>query len=124
VPGRAADAEPGGASAGVETIPERLIEALRRPAAYAHDPSAHDPSAHVWLERDDATPLLIDCLEFSDALRHIDAAADVGLLAMEAERLGIKDNPHFEVTSLDAGPFAAERLWAATPRMAGIAAGA
>jgi aminoglycoside phosphotransferase family enzyme/predicted kinase len=52
MPGRAADAEPGGASAGLDAIPERLIEALRRPAAYPHDPSAHDPSAHDPSARD------------------------------------------------------------------------
>jgi uncharacterized protein len=47
---------------------------------------------HVWLERaqraggersSDARPIFIDCLEFSDALRRVDAACDIGFLAMD-----------------------------------------
>ena len=38
---------------------------------------------HLWFERDDADPLIVDCLEFSERLRHIDAAADVAFLAMD-----------------------------------------
>jgi aminoglycoside phosphotransferase family enzyme/predicted kinase len=38
---------------------------------------------HVWFERDDAEPLVVDCLEFNERLRHIDAAADVAFTAMD-----------------------------------------
>jgi aminoglycoside phosphotransferase family enzyme/predicted kinase len=40
---------------------------------------------HVWFERDDSAPLLIDCLEFRDDLRCIDAASDVAFLAMDLQ---------------------------------------
>jgi aminoglycoside phosphotransferase family enzyme/predicted kinase len=38
---------------------------------------------HVWFEADDAEPLVIDCLEFSEALRCIDAASEVAFFAMD-----------------------------------------
>jgi len=38
---------------------------------------------HVWLERGAAGPVVIDCLEFSDELRLVDAANDIGFLAMD-----------------------------------------
>jgi aminoglycoside phosphotransferase family enzyme/predicted kinase len=38
---------------------------------------------HVWFERDDADPLVIDCLEFDVRLRHIDVAAEVAFTAMD-----------------------------------------
>lgn len=38
---------------------------------------------HVFFEQDDSQPLLIDCLEFSDELRRIDAASEVAFLAMD-----------------------------------------
>jgi aminoglycoside phosphotransferase family enzyme/predicted kinase len=38
---------------------------------------------HVWFEVDGAAPVLIDCIEFDDALRRIDAAAEVAFLAMD-----------------------------------------
>jgi len=48
---------------------------------------------HVWFEHDEAAPLLVDCLEFRDDLREIDAASEVAFLAMDlayrgARRLG------------------------------------
>jgi aminoglycoside phosphotransferase family enzyme/predicted kinase len=48
---------------------------------------------HVWFERAGAPPLLVDCLEFRDDLREIDAASEVAFLAMDlsyrgARRLG------------------------------------
>ena len=46
---------------------------------------------HVWLERDGARPIFVDCLEFSDELRHIDAAADVAFLAMDLCYRGRED---------------------------------
>jgi aminoglycoside phosphotransferase family enzyme/predicted kinase len=44
--------------------------------------------AHVWFEHDDAEPLIIDCLEFSEELRTIDAANDVAFLAMDLRYRG------------------------------------
>jgi len=38
---------------------------------------------HVWLERSGTRPLFIDCLEFSAALRQVDAACDLAFLAMD-----------------------------------------
>jgi aminoglycoside phosphotransferase family enzyme/predicted kinase len=43
---------------------------------------------HVWLERDDAEPLAIDCLEFDASLRRIDAASEVAFLAMDLRYRG------------------------------------
>ena len=38
---------------------------------------------HVWYERDGEDPIAIDCLEFNEVLRRIDAAAEVAFLAMD-----------------------------------------
>ncbi len=38
---------------------------------------------HVWFETDDAEPLLVDCIEFSERLRRIDAASEVAFTAMD-----------------------------------------
>jgi aminoglycoside phosphotransferase family enzyme/predicted kinase len=46
---------------------------------------------HVWLEADDAEPLVIDCLEFSEALRCIDAASEVAFFAMDLWYRGAPD---------------------------------
>jgi hypothetical protein len=43
---------------------------------------------HIWFEDDAAAPLIIDCLEFSDRLRHIDAASEVAFLAMDLRYRG------------------------------------
>ncbi len=43
---------------------------------------------HLWYERDDAEPIAIDCLEFSQALRRIDAAAEVAFPAMDLRYRG------------------------------------
>ena len=43
---------------------------------------------HVWYERDDAEPLAIDGLEFSESLRRIDAASEVAFLAMDLRYRG------------------------------------
>lgn len=47
--------------------------------------------AHLFFERDDAEPLAIDCVEFRDDYRQIDAAADVAFLAMDLEYRGRRD---------------------------------
>jgi aminoglycoside phosphotransferase family enzyme/predicted kinase len=46
---------------------------------------------HVWIETDGAAPVLIDCIEFDDALRRIDAAAEVAFLAMDLAYRGRGD---------------------------------
>ena len=46
---------------------------------------------HVFFERDDAPPTLIDCIEFRDDLRQIDAAAEVAFLAMDLRYRGRGD---------------------------------
>jgi len=38
---------------------------------------------HVWFETDDSAPLIVDCLEFREDFRRIDAASDVAFLAMD-----------------------------------------
>lgn len=46
---------------------------------------------HVWFERDHSEPLMIDCLEFRDDFRRIDAASDVAFLAMDLGYQGRAD---------------------------------
>ena len=45
---------------------------------------------HICLEVD-AEPVIFDCLEFSQKLRVLDAADDIGFLALECERMGFPD---------------------------------
>ncbi len=60
----------------------------RRVAGRAVDGHGDLHLQHVWFERDDAEPLFIDCLEFRDDLRQIDAAAEVAFLAMDLRYRG------------------------------------
>lgn len=46
---------------------------------------------HVWFEHDDSPPLMIDCLEFRDDFRRIDAASDAAFLAMDLAYRGRPD---------------------------------
>jgi aminoglycoside phosphotransferase family enzyme len=46
---------------------------------------------HVWFERDAAEPLVIDCLEFNERLRRIDAASDVAFAAMDLHYRGRRE---------------------------------
>jgi len=46
---------------------------------------------HVWFERDDSAPLMVDCLEFRDDFRQIDAASDAAFLAMDLAYRGRPD---------------------------------
>jgi len=46
---------------------------------------------HVFFEQNDADPILIDCLEFSDELRQIDEASEVAFLAMDLRYRGRKE---------------------------------
>jgi predicted kinase len=41
--------------------------------------------AHIWFERPDSAPLFIDCVEFNDEFRRLDAASDVAFLAMDLQ---------------------------------------
>ena len=43
---------------------------------------------HVWFETGRAEPTLVDCIEFNDSLRRIDAAAEVAFLAMDLRYRG------------------------------------
>ncbi len=55
----------------------------RRVAGRAVDGHGDIHLQHIFFEHDDAEPLLIDCIEFSDELRRIDAASEVAFLAMD-----------------------------------------
>jgi len=46
---------------------------------------------HVWFERAGEPPLMIDCLEFRDDYRQIDAASEVAFLAMDLAYRGRHD---------------------------------
>ncbi len=60
----------------------------RRLAGRAVDGHGDLHLQHLWYERDDADPIAIDCLEFSEALRRIDAAAEVAFPAMDLRYRG------------------------------------
>jgi len=55
----------------------------RRVAGRAVDGHGDLHLAHLWFEAGPDAPLFIDCIEFSDELRRIDAAADVAFLGMD-----------------------------------------
>lgn len=46
---------------------------------------------HLWFERAGEAPLAIDCLEFRDDYREIDAASEIGFLAMDLAYRGRRD---------------------------------
>ena len=46
---------------------------------------------HLWFEREGEAPLAIDCLEFRDDYRQIDAASEVAFLAMDLAYRGRRD---------------------------------
>jgi aminoglycoside phosphotransferase family enzyme/predicted kinase len=60
----------------------------RRLAGRAVDGHGDLHLAHVWFETDTAEPIFVDCIEFNEALRRIDAAADVAFLAMDLRHRG------------------------------------
>ena len=78
-----------GARAFVAAHAERFEE--RRRAGRVVDGHGDLHLQHVFFERDDAPPLLIDCLEFREDLRRIDAAAEVAFLAMDLAYRGRRD---------------------------------
>jgi len=69
------------AAAFVET--RRADFDARREAGRVVDGHGDLHCEHVWFERDDSEPLMIDCLEFRDDFRRIDAASDAAFLAMD-----------------------------------------
>ena len=60
----------------------------RRLAGRAVDGHGDLHLQHVWFDGEDADPVVIDCLEFSESLRCIDAASDVAFLAMDLSYRG------------------------------------
>ena len=65
----------------------RCFEA-RRLAGRAVDGHGDLHLQHVWFETDAADPIFVDCIEFSEGLRRIDAAAEVAFLAMDLRYRG------------------------------------
>jgi len=59
---------------------------------------------HLWFEGGPGAPLFIDCLEFDEGLRHIDAASEVAFLAMDLRYRG-----HPELGERFLRDYAAER---------------
>ena len=55
----------------------------RRLAGRAVDGHGDLHLQHIWFENDDADPVIIDCLEFSERLRQIDTASEVAFTAMD-----------------------------------------
>jgi aminoglycoside phosphotransferase family enzyme/predicted kinase len=60
----------------------------RRLAGRAVDGHGDLHLQHVWFDGEDADPVVIDCLEFNESLRCIDAASDVAFLAMDLSYRG------------------------------------
>ena len=60
----------------------------RRLAGRAVDGHGDLHLQHLWYEHDDAEPIAIDCLEFSEPLRRIDSAAEVAFPAMDLRYRG------------------------------------
>ena len=64
-------------------IAQRAAFEARRVAGRAVDGHGDVHLQHVWFEPGRSEPTLIDCIEFNDELRRIDAAAEVAFLAMD-----------------------------------------
>ena len=81
----------------LEAIVHERVDALgpafeaRRLAGCAVDAHGDLHLDHVWFETDDAAPLMVDCLEFDEALRRIDRASEVAFLAMDLAYRGRND---------------------------------
>jgi hypothetical protein len=63
----------------------------RRRAGRAVDGHGDLHLQHVWFETDGAEPIFVDCIEFDEALRRIDSAAEVAFLAMDLCYRGAED---------------------------------
>jgi aminoglycoside phosphotransferase family enzyme/predicted kinase len=87
---------------------------------------------HIWFEAGPERPLLVDCIEFSESLRRIDAAGEVAFLAMDLEYRGRRDLAarflrRYAETADDFGHFGVVDLYAAyraavRAKVAGLAA--
>jgi aminoglycoside phosphotransferase family enzyme/predicted kinase len=71
------------ARAGAFALAQRAAFEARRVAGRAVDGHGDVHLQHVWFEPGRSEPTLIDCIEFNDDLRRIDAAAEVAFLAMD-----------------------------------------
>jgi len=69
----------------MRTFVERHMQRFedRRLAGSAVDGHGDLHLQHIWFEHDDADPVIIDCLEFSEKLRQIDTASEVAFTAMD-----------------------------------------
>ena len=64
---------------------------MRRVEGRAVDGHGDLHLAHVWFETDASNPLFVDCIEFSDRLRQIDAASEAAFMAMDLTYRGHPD---------------------------------
>jgi aminoglycoside phosphotransferase family enzyme/predicted kinase len=86
-----------GRAARVETESRALLAARegvfeeRRRRGLAVDGHGDLQLSHAWFEGDEGDPLIIDCTEFSEGLRRIDAASDVAFFAMDLRYRGRND---------------------------------
>jgi len=71
------------ARASAFAVAHRADFEARRAAGRAVDGHGDVHLQHVWFEPGSGEPTLIDCIEFNDELRRIDAAAEVAFLAMD-----------------------------------------
>jgi aminoglycoside phosphotransferase family enzyme/predicted kinase len=88
---------------------------------------------HVWFEAGPEAPVLVDCIEFSEGLRRIDAASEVAFLAMDLAYRGRRDLAErflrrYAERSDDFGLYGVVDLYAAyraavRAKVAGLAAG-
>ena len=93
---RPAGVEPGTVERVEARFAERLAEVegrleTRRSEGRAVDGHGDVHLQHIWFEAGAKTPLLIDCIEFSEGLRRIDAASEVAFLAMDLAYRGRDD---------------------------------
>lgn len=72
---------------GFESDHDERFECRRR-AGLAVDAHGDLHLQHAWFESDRDAPVVIDCLEFADRLRRIDAASEVAFLAMDLQYRG------------------------------------
>jgi aminoglycoside phosphotransferase family enzyme/predicted kinase/CBS domain-containing protein len=61
----------------------RSLFEVRRREGRAVDGHGDVHLEHVWFEEDTSPALLVDCIEFDEALRRIDVASEVAFLAMD-----------------------------------------
>jgi aminoglycoside phosphotransferase family enzyme/predicted kinase len=89
VPGEAVQALRAQARARLQRDRERFLVRWREGRIVDGHGDVHLP--HVWFEREGEPPLLIDCIEFGERLRWIDAASEVAFLAMDLRHRGRAD---------------------------------